>query len=154
MDTLLACVLASCFMASSNYREMLLHLPVIGTSREVVAADVRRFRVTTHADAVRQLQFAREHERSMDTEVKTYNSPAKYWRWKAECEWRQECWQKLAWALDDDVLYYGRINTPQPSNTVASRVMALESLRELLGDDAFWLGQMPLPIPSYRLSER
>lgn len=143
-------VLMLAFFAVDRHVEQLMQTPVIGTSREIVAADVRLFRVLNVTEARWHYYEACAHERTFDDEVRTYNRSAKYWQWKNECAWRQNCWRALIDALDPSCYQWPH----RDREAIACRVHALEQLRRLLGDEAFWAGQMPCPIPSYNLLER
>lgn len=151
---MIAVVLTLCLAAEWEYREALMQTPIAGTSRELVAADVRRFRVLSSAEAARNLRVAQSHENYFDGEVQTYNTPARYRQWREECWWRQQCWRELAVALDDTYQHTPWYRGRSVPERIAYRVEALEALRRLLGEEAFWAGYMPSPTPSYRGLER
>ena len=135
------------------FQQWLETTPIQGSSREVVVADVRLFAVRDVATAKRMRELAANHKRRFDIEMQTYNSPAVYWRWEAECEWREQCWSELETAIDSDPPWFELWSTMLPGThrVTYSRVKALERLRSLLGERAFWSGQMPSPTPNYRI---
>lgn len=151
---MIAVVLTMCLAAEWEFRETLMQTPIAGTSRELVAADVRRFRVLSAAEASRNMLVAQNHEAHFDGEVQTYNTAGRYRQWKEECWWRQQCWRELAVALDDTHQHTPWYRGRSAPERIAYRVEALAALRRLLGEEAFWAGHMPAPTPSYRGLER
>lgn len=81
--------------------------------------------------------LARDHRERMTPFVVGWNTPTVFGYWESECQWRTACWDKL-----DDVLF---CQIPDQS-----KLRSLAVLRGLLGNDAFYAGQMPAPIPTYR----
>ena len=95
--------------------------------------------------------LARAHPSVMREEVKAWNPKETVWAWEAECEWRRACWDELDTALNcrpGSVYVNGVLITPEQTDTY--RLQALAKLRTLIGDEAFFAGQMPDPIPRYR----
>ena len=72
----------------------------------------------------------------------------------AEGEWRefqerQAAFSSLCWYQ----LYYARQNWQMPQKNwfdEETRLEHLERLRELLGDEAYFAGRMPAPVPTWR----
>ena len=62
-----------------------------------------------------------------------------YDRWDKEMDWRYECWNYL-----DDV-----VNGHRYGWTTEKKRYSLARLRDLLGDERFYSGWMPPPVPSY-----
>lgn len=69
------------------------------------------------------------------------NDPAACQEWEAECAWRARCWYYL-----DDVLY-----CDYPPER---KLRSLDQLRRLIGDEAYFTGQMPDPTPRYKFPTR
>ncbi len=65
------------------------------------------------------------------------NGPNESARWEVECAYRLKAWDLL-----DDVIYC--------SYSDGKKLDSLCRLRELIGDDDYFAGRMPAPIPMYR----
>lgn len=103
----------------------------------VCLSDARRFPVPP-AVARRNWQLSVSHPALVREEVRAWNTPADFGTWENETAWRRACWDHL-----DTVLYH------RPAS-LEWKLRALGRLRELLGDEAYFAGRMPAPIPTYR----
>jgi hypothetical protein len=80
------------------------------------------------------------------------NDPGRFKDFEADMAWRLECWEKLCEAFHPE--YYSvylycedegvRERTQAIANNIVQR-KKLEELRELLGNDDFFAGRMPMP---------
>lgn len=77
------------------------------------------------------------HRDQMRPVIVTNNPPHMVALWEADIAWRLRCWDKL-----DDVLYC--------SFPTRKKLESLTELRRLLGDEAYFGGQMPSPTPAYK----
>lgn len=116
--------------------------PFRDTDREIVLVDATLFRV--RRDYAEHMAFvAKDHKQRFRLEVEGNNRPFVAWKWSEECDWRERCWRELADSLDDGD-YERWCNRP------TYRIHALYRLRDLLGHEAFYAGQMPSPTPQYK----
>lgn len=99
-------------------------------------ADAANFRVPP-AVARAGWQMACKHKTARRNEVWSWNPPGVAAAWEAECDWRRDVWDEL-----DNVLFH-------PCHR-DRKVLALRCLRRLLGDEAYFSGKLPAPIPTYR----
>jgi hypothetical protein len=106
--------------------------------RRVVLADAYTFGVT-YRQAMYERKTAYDHK--VDDNIRkmivTWGGEMAAWRWEQEMEWRHRCWDAL-----EDALNY----TWEP----CQRLRRLETLYDLLGEDAFNSRWMPTPTPNYR----
>lgn len=105
---------------------------------DVRLSDAREFGVSK--EACRALwRLSTNHATVMREQVLAANSPAVFESWECECRWRAQCWD----ALDDAVVC--------THLTAERRLMGLERLRSLIGEEMWARREMPNPTPSYRL---
>lgn len=102
----------------------------------VCLSDAKRFAVHPH-EAHFGWDLAVRHPQLRRQEVETWNRPDVASQWEAECDWRRAVWDKL------DDLFWCKIPTDH-------KLRSLGRLRQLLGDDAYFAGRVPPPIPTYR----
>lgn len=111
--------------------------PLSGSDGWVVLADTDRFG-GCYQTARLNYMAAAGHRAIRGHEIASWNPPETFGRWERECQWRTDCWHALQAALD--VEGYSR----------DTRLHYLNTLRFLLGEDAYWQGVMPSPFPAYR----
>lgn len=141
---MLELVLSLMLVADAERRFVIETTPRIDTDREIVPIDATLFGVD-QAYAHRMIEMARQHRSFFCDEVKSWNSPLRHWQWERECDWRSDCWYQLSRSLEPNA---GRWES------YSYRLDALYRLRDLIGHEAFYAGQMPSPIPQYRLPNR
>jgi hypothetical protein len=132
------------------------------TTREVIVADVKMFAVRDSREAYYLLQQAIKSREVARDEVKTYNSRQKYNQWEMETQWRIDCWWCLYNALTKPVNKNKTIEVCGDVTTITyiwgwsnyDRILALEQLKSLIGDEAFYAGKMPNPMPTYHYNPR
>lgn len=134
---MLPLVLMIGMVAHAEHRFWLENTPQMQSDREVVLADAHLFAIDQRA-ALDWATWIVNHRNRLGDEVRTYNRVERYWDWKAEIDWRFDCWRFLAEAKD-------------ASNNDGHRQHCLYRLRELLGSEAFFAGRMPDPLPQYRV---
>lgn len=115
--------------------------PLQGSDRQVILSDAYRFGVGFH-QARALWRLSEKHKSLMRDEVQWNNSPKAFAQWECEVQWRARCW----YLLDDAV------NCPELG--IVRKLQSLNELRCLIGDEAFYAGIMPAPIPRYRIGER
>ena len=102
-------------------------------THDLLLLELERF--PSHETCLKALDLGgqcQEHLQSQQTW-----KPSWWEEWQAlinECRHSRACWEWLAQATDD-------------SGSEAYRRLCLEELRRLLGEPAYWQGQMPLPVP-------
>lgn len=120
------------------YEVILAVLSILNTPNPdgVCLADAQRFQVDPQS--CRALwKLTTVHPATMRPEVEAWNSPNALYEWEQETHWRERCWNFLDDALFCDI-------------RLTHKLSSLARLRELLGDEAYFAGWMPAPLPSYR----
>ena len=116
--------------------------PLQGSSRNCILADAYGFAVG-YEQSMHYRRLAWQHSACDEIyqTVLNANGSAKARQWREETYWRYCCWSALEDALDLNL-------------SPAFRLHQLESLYELLGEDAYLQRAMPTPTPSYRIPLR
>lgn len=83
--------------------------------------------------------MAYRHSETMKGEVFGWNCLEVFEQWQEECKWRLSCWDALEDAKNPAI----RVNDDW-------RLGRLASLKGLIGDEAYYAGRMPDPLPTYR----
>lgn len=157
-----AFALIAAIVCAEEHNRWEMQTPWAGTDREIVVADVTLFRVKSHEEATRIWKNADRQAEELNEQVKTWNTQRKYQEWIAECQQRSMAWYYLSKALhppgrfnemivcEDPWLFGGKYSI-EITITNWDRVQALYELRKIIGDDAFYSGQMPNPMPTYKI---
>ncbi len=105
---------------------------------DVSLEDTRTFGVSPEAARAIWI-LASRHERAFEATIDNpwVNEPETVTAWRSECRWRASVWYAV-----DDVMYHEK--------TDAGRLRALGRLKELIGESAYYAGQLPNPTPTYR----
>lgn len=107
-------------------------------------ADAREFGMT-HEAAWSMLDISRQHQRHYAPYLMTYFLPCEYRRWEREANRHEEVWSQLCLVLsDEDHWFQFEIADPREW-----RLMQLNELRKMLGDEAYAARRMPEPTPSW-----
>ena len=117
----------------------LMTTPLHGSQRRCILADAYNF--GTCYERARQYRILAVNHRDDETmfhRVWMWNGKDAAYRWKAEAEWRRLCWDAIEDALN-------------PRLCPSRRLACLESLYDLLGEEAYWEWAMPFPTPQYRV---
>ncbi len=77
------------------------------------------------------------HAAVMREKLAGWNSPDALAAWEMECEYRSRCWYLL-----DDVLFC--------QISAQAKLRSLKELKRLVGDAAYYSGNLPAPVCSYR----
>ncbi len=136
------------YVAGLGFHAGITHLwntPLDDSERGVVFSDAFKFGVD--GPASRQLFLLASRHSSLMRPAMMQNSQAIIEQWERECQLRSS-----AWSLLDDVLYCQC--SWYSGNCLAYRVDKLNQLRLLIGDEAFYAGEMPDPTPHYKFAEK
>ncbi len=129
---------AIAFLAWQLATSQLWNTPLQDGERMVVLSDAMRFGI--EPTQARQLWLLSSTHSEKMRPLMQCNHSAIIARWEEECKFRAR-----AWFLIDDVMYHYK--------DLHAKLVSLEALRVLLGDDAFFRGEIPAPTPQYRMGK-
>ncbi len=136
------------FVAELGFHAGVTHLwntPLEGSKRGVVFSDAFKFGV--NGPMSRQIWMLSSQHHTVMRSAMLQNSQAVIDQWERECNLRSS-----AWSLLDDVLYCQA--TWYDGNCLHYRLDKLNQLRLMIGDKAFYAGEMPDPTPHYKFAEK